>query len=575
MSPALVTASLLALAALVGVWRTARAARRNAAWLIAGQCLVAVLLYVVLFPPSRAGRRELLVVLTPGYTTAQEIPADDSTRVVALPGVAADGTVEQVPDLGSALRRHAGITRLRVVGGGLPLRDRDAAHGVAIDFVPAELPAGVVELLLPPRITAGSIWHLHGRAAHAVGGKVELRDRAANTVAAIVLADDGRFTLEVRARTAGLANYTLRVVAADQRVIEELPVAIEVSAGDRLRVLLVAGAPDAELKYLRRWAVDAGIDLRTRMAISRGISIGEADVRLDAEALREADLVIADERAWAGLSKSTKDELLAAVDAGLGLLLRVTGPVPAIVASEWAAIGFRIERAELAQGVALSAANADNGTALEVGRRPITVSARDGVSLTAAADTSTLASWRLRGRGRVALWWLADSYRLVLAGDVQRFGALWSDAAHRLARARAPKPPQLPHYARVDERAVLCGITVDASVETGGHAPTLLAIDPATPGCAAYWPSTAGWHALVDDTTRRSFFVLATDQANALARAEALHATRELALSSASTPAPIGQVPMSRWPFFIAWLLVTTLLWWFERRAARAAGGSS
>ena len=41
------------------------------------------------------------------------------------------------------------------------------------------------------------------------------------------------------------------------------------------------------------------------------------------------------------------------------------------------------------------------------------------------------------GRGRIALWTLTDSYRLVLAGRDDLYGELWSDAIATLARAQA------------------------------------------------------------------------------------------------------------------------------------------
>ena len=565
---------VIVLAATLGILRAARARQR--AWIasIALQAASAALLWFVLAPPVRSGGSESMLVLTPAADAVQRAAAgsarrDGDTHVVSLPGAEADPSIERVPDLGTALRRHPRVSRLQVLGAGLLPRDRDAVRGLALAFDAVPLPPGIIELALPPHIVAGSIWRLHGRVAALGGGSLELRDRAAAVIARATPDDEGRFALDVRAKGEGTAQYSLHALAADDTLVEELPVAVAVQAGERVRVLLLAGAPDAELKYLRRWAVDAGIDLRSRMMLSRGIALREGEPGLDAASLRESDLVIVDERAWSALSAVEKQALSNAIDDGLGVLLRVTGPVPATTAGEWAALGFRIAAADIAQTVALPGPAGSGAADVAVTRRAIRVDARDGRTLVAAADGTALATWRARGRGRIALWWLLDSHRLALGGDAQRFGSLWSDALATLARARAPASPQLPQNARVDQRSALCGIGSAAFVEDANGMRNALAIDPSTPGCAAYWPAQAGWHALVDGEARRPFFVFAAGQGVALERMQTGQATRALVATPAPDDAPMHAVPGPRWPWFLAWLAAVTLLWWLERRATQ------
>lgn len=568
MNAALITAFLLGGAALFGAWRTLRATVRHHAWRIALQFAAALLLYLTLLPPllDEHFAANALVVVTPGIGE-QALKSARGSVIVGLPGTPARGDLERVPDLGTALRRHPGTTRLHVIGGGLPARDLDAARNLAIDFDASPLPNGIVELSAPTSVRAGSVWKVSGRVEGGIGGRVELRDPAAAVVAHATLAEDGSFALSAQAKAAGTALFALHVFDAAGAPIEELPLAIVAQEGEALRVLLLAGAPDPDLKYWRRWAVDAGIQLSSRMALSDGIAMQDGSAALTKDALDRADIVVIDERAWATLDTNAKTLLTDSVREGLGLLLRITGPVPDAVADDWQRLGFRIRSADVAQTVTLAAASASN---VALSRRAVSVEADDAAALLRDSDGAALALWRSERQGRIGVWWLADSYRLGLGGDAGRFGTLWSSALTTIARARGAPLPDLPVEARVDQRSVFCGVSNDAVVEQTDGKPIRLLVDdsPTARRCAAYWPAQAGWQTLVSNDRSWPFHVRSVDEGRALAAAETAANTRAVA-GSAQTESGMStrRIPAPRWPFFVAWLVLIAALWWLEREA--------
>ncbi|MBN8483087.1 MAG: hypothetical protein J0L88_15985, partial [Xanthomonadales bacterium] len=370
MTPAFMPIAVLVAATLSGLWRTWRDRRDGRGVRSVLQVVVTLLFALVLWPPARTSGGETLRVLSPGSTPAQRAAIDPAIATVALPGFDGAGfdgagvdeagvdvgeVIERVPDLGTALRRHPRTDRIEVVGGGLPARDRDAARAVALRFDAAPSPVGLTGIVWPDRIDAGNVWRLQGRVAGVEpGARVELQDRAGTRVGVATPDAHGRFAIDARAKDAGATDYALRVLDAGDRVVESVPVGVVAQAGERLRVLVLAGALDAESKYLRRWAVDAGIDLRARLAVSRGLSVRDGEVVLDAASLGESDLVIVDERSWAALARADKERLLEAVDGGLGVLLRVTGPVPVAIAREWEALGWRLRSVDRPGRVMLS-----------------------------------------------------------------------------------------------------------------------------------------------------------------------------------------------------------------------------
>jgi hypothetical protein len=185
----------------------------------------------------------------------------------------------------------------------------------------------------------------------------------------------------------------------------------------------------------------------------------------------------------------------------------------------------------------------------------------------AADDGEALAWWHAAGKGRVGLWRLVDSYRLVLLGDTARYGTLWSASISTLARARpARQEPQLPAQAWVDERAVLCDLGGAASVAAPDGSAADLVVDES--GCAGWWPAASGWHRLRSGGEQWPIYVRAVSDGAGLRMARDQRATQRLpsAEMTESSAAPSSEAPMSRWPFFCAWLLVAAAVWWRERR---------
>lgn len=572
-------ALFIAAAALLGVWRTLRPRASHSIARIALQIVAALLIYCALFPPRIDERfvAGTLVVLTPGVTEQQLTKLGNASATVALPGATSHGYIEQVPDLGTALRRHPDTARLHIVGSGLPPRDLDAARALPIDFDAAPPANGIVDLTTPAPVRAGSTFAIGGRVQGNAGGHVELRDPAGAVVGRAALADDGAFALNAQAKTAGNVTFALRVLDGSGAQVEEVTQPIAVLPGDGLRVLMLAGAPDPELKYLRRWASDAGIDLASRIVLSDGISMQDGSAAVTPEALAQTDLVIVDERAWKALDANAKTLLENATRAGLGLFLRVTGALPDTVAADWRELGFRVRPADIAQAVSLEHTVASPDQASALSRRALIVDADDASPLLRGSDGSAVALWRSEGVGRIAIWWLADTYRIALAGDAARFGTLWSRALATIARARGAAMPDLPTDARVDQRSVLCGLAKASFVEQpdGTHAPLTIETFDQDRHCAAYWPAQEGWHTLVSSDRRAAFHVSATNAAPALAAARNADATRALASShaDAASPTTTRKIPAPRWPFFIAWLAAVVVLWWLERTKVRVAEG--
>lgn len=562
---------VIVLGAAVGMWRARRRRWRDPAlW---AQPLAAGLLIATLLPPSVPVDAHRLLVLTPGATDAQLRALPWLAPIVSLPGAPPLLRAEPQPDLATALRRHPLASELRVIGNGLPPRDIDAVGGRALSFDAAP-EAGIVELDAPRSLPLGTQMVIRGRLS-APAIRVALSDPSGTQADAADVDSEGRFALSIAARAVGPMRFELRAFDGDGQSVDRAGVAVLIEPGEPLHAVLRAGTPDADGKYWRRWAQDAGIDVDYRAGLSAGVSIsaGDASGGLGAGTLQQADVAIIDERAWSEFSADQRNAVLAAVDAGLGLLLKITGPLPGTTAADWASLGFPTAALDgpvtltLDRSLAMHERAAFTAAPVALRADPDAAPLRP---LLTADDGSLLAAWRPRGAGRIAVWRLLDSYRLVLAGEAARYGALWGKAIGALGRAAPPLPagPDLPAEAWVDERAVLCRLGATASLLAPDDQTRMQALSVRSDGCAGAWPGEPGWYRVDSGGDNALFAVRGADDARGLRAVRDRAATARLLREPVAGAAPQWQpLPTSRWPWFIAWLLVTGLLWWRERQA--------
>lgn len=559
---------LIALAVVLGSLRFALSPRprtpRLAALLLL-QLTAAVLLYFTLYPPSRSVRAGTLVVATAGASTAQ-VAAVPAATYVRLPEAATLASATAVPDLATALRQQPGTRELVIVGQGLPARDRDIALP-PLRFLPTAAPRGLVELQAPPLLAPGAAFTVHSRVQGMPEVRVELLDPAAHRVDISTTDAAGRASLRASAREPGDVVFTLRVLDAGGKVLDQLPVPVRVRASTAPSIRVLAGAPGPELKYLQRWGKDIGATLQTSMLIGGGLQMGDAPASLDAASLARLDLLLLDERRLAGLSSAQRAAITEGIRGGLGVLVRTSGALDGSARRALREWGLETRGGDQTKPVTLrSIIDAEqNKTVLTVERFNLEFSSADVVPLLRAADGSAIGGWRALDLGRVGVLPITDSYALVLSGHADAHAELWNAALASMARSLPDSPTlSLPAWAWSGERISLCGLTAPAQMVAEDGSRTELLPDPSAGNCAAAWPQMPGWHRVEAGEQQQSMLLLDPEKAVALHAQQMRDATFALSGSAVrTTPLPI---PGPRWPWLLGFVLVASLLLWLERR---------
>ena len=572
-------------------WRRAPEAERTAPWrltlLLAAQPLLAVLIYLTLWPPRVTGPEAGTLTIATRDTTRRVGPAGE--RLIVLPEAPVGLGGEAAPDLATALRRHPEVARLHVLGQGLEPRDRPAALGRALSFTPAPAPKGLVELYPPAPVAPGADFTAAGRIEGFGGGTVDLLDPAGQVADSQPLSASGAFTLTGAAREPGAALFAVRLRHAGH-IVETADLPVWTAAPPAPKVLLLAGAPGPEIKALRRWAADSGITLQTAVSLGGGLELGDPRPPLNAATLGRLDLVVVDERSWAGLSAGERAALAAAVREGLGLLLRVTGPLPPGVRESWRGLGLALADGEVTLATPLApsrppaVSGPDEIRLPELTRRGVVVPMPDSAPLLRDATGAVMARWRPEGLGRLGVWSVTDSAGLVTSGFGQRYGNLWARMFAALARpAPAAIAVRFDPAPREGQRLSLCGLKGEAQVREPSGAWTRLLVDPATgaAACAGYWAAGPGWRLLrltlpgAGSEQEQGFYVRPATEALGLADEDDRTATLALAAAPATRGMAGGPASGSSWPWFLAWLLAAAALWRFERVASGRPGTTS
>lgn len=524
--------------------------------------LTAVLLYLTLFPPSRqsAPETKTLTVLTADWQRVNGARLPDGP-LLALPEATADSGIARAPDLATALRQRPQVQRLRVIGAGLAARDQDAARGRLVEFLPTPPHAGLRDLQWTQQPQLGAPLRVSGRSVGLQASSVSLLDPGGLPLAQAPLDAEGHFGLDSNARGLGPAMLQLALLDAAGARLQTVEIPVLARPAAALRVLLLAGAPGPETKFLRRWAEDAGLRLGSRVQLGPRLVQGGTRLAPTPAELAETDLLILDERVFAALGPAGRGIVTQAVREGLGVLLRLTdlpGPNETRRLQE---LGFEVQRSDGERELRLPGKDP-----ISLRRLPLQVSGDGVLSLQSSTAGDAVAAWRAIGLGRIGLWWLGDSFVLRLGGESARHAQLWSHASQVLARPvalseplRAAQPPV------VGERTVLCGAPPPLRALGDDGAPSALHGDAS--GCAAWWPQQTGWHRIErTDGAIDWQFVHSTDSLQAGQNRQ--QGTRRLLTEPllAATAQGLEQ-PGEAWPWALAWLLSTLLLWWRERGA--------
>ncbi len=530
---ALIAVAVLLFAGLA--WLTLqRANRKRRPQRLAANSLAVLSLLAMALQPQWLSRSQpsTAVLITPGADLSDWQNLPDSIKSLPL-AFSLDETqkwksinskIQVVPDAAYLRRHYPEIERLHVIGHGLDGYDWEALDSVQIEPHWTPLPPGIKQAQWSRELVLGQTLQLQGVIAGLDGEESQLYlsdpGGAVDSVRITSQESEAAFELKALPRETGKYLYAISLRAKDgkTRFAEKLDVVV--TEPQPLKILVLENQVSFETKFLKNFLSKHRGVLAIRAKISREryrfeyFNQPKIDLtQITANLLRGFEVAIIDGRTLHDLGEAELRALRTAVEQeGLGVVIV---PDDSILGSERRAfsnreffLDFHFERfAELDerlvkpiwQGLA-------EGTTTAIPAEPFVINNAFGMKpLIKDEMERTLAAAYQRGRGRVGLSLVRDTYRWILEGNAPYHAAYWS----YLLSALAQKASQRDRWSLSSTKPAVTDQPVQMMLVTTAAQPVgIVAAEANQPDSlflqqdvvepqrwyGTFWPRQAGWH---------------------------------------------------------------------------------
>lgn len=487
-----------------------------------------------------------------------------------------------IPDLAYHLAAHPEINNIAVYGNGLTDGQLKQIKNIPLEFHPAEKPSGVIACHWKDELKEGETLVVQGQYRHHSSKAVNLKligfGKTLDSTQ-IIGNSTAKFSFQHQIKQKGRAVLQLVALQGKDTLSQE-PIPVQTLAKTSLKIVVLGSSPGFEYNFLKKWLYENQYALALRNRISKDkysiefLNRSNIDInRLSTQLLQKEDVLLLDQQEFESISASEKQAIKQAVAQGLGLIILAKEPnttEPWLKGLNLAAIKKQekinqllltsspIKLAALPEQVPFSIGNHPD-------QQPLVL---DG--------PSAIAVQRLYGKGKIVATTLSNSYQWRLTGNQQDYALYWSSLLEAAARNTAPS-----YLLQTESNIPRDMSKLNFSLSTPSSAvPAIINQQQSLSSQQnmlfsnrwqfQYWPLQSGWHQLTIDGQKQHFFVFGKENWQALSADQRIKQNIAYALSHPS-PKDLPQTTIilkktiSKWWFFVAFVLATGFLW-FESR---------
>jgi len=525
-----------------------------------------------------------LLLLTKGYP--KNIPKNVKyfTLDSALLQELGANHITDIPELGYHLRTHPELSGLKVFGYGLSAAELKEVGDRSYEFQSAKVEDGVRSISWPSRLASSALLNVEGFYENTSNSTLKLVLEGLGTRMDSVLISPGQkrsFKLSCRPKQVGLAIYHLVVQEGSEEVSRE-PIPFTVFEPAKVKVMVLAAAPDFEDKFLRNWLLENKYPAYFRTRISKDkFSIDAVNIPgvqapvFSASMFDNYDVIIADDEELAALPQIMQSRLRTAVTSGAGLMVRITEDK----ALSTFARRFRVQSSNDSLSSSVIPIISDEKIRLKpitANRPAFLVPSPEQLRLVENPAGKILLSNTIQGKGRVAATTIHTTYNWMLTGATADYARYWSAVLNKTAR-QAEKELNWsisPQFPTVSEELAL-----SFQIQSHANLPRVLLNKPSVAvqqhpmlpffWQSLVWPEQLGWNEFqIGDQPAEAFYVYGPQDWDGVKRQERIAANQEFALKSKkdvvkeAERTEIITEPISRWWFFGVFLIVVAFLWY-------------
>lgn len=575
--------------AVFSIWREVqRESKRHligrlVAVLVAIAALACIVMPITYEGEIGGNEKNQAVLLTDGYNT-DNISEINSSRIYTLSKFIKSNYpkaifITSVDDLTQA---KPAIGSLQILGFGLNEDQLAQLHNLPVQFQAAKLPNGISAVSWNAQLRTGEQLSVQGSFNNTTDKavKVSLKGLGTTVDSAFIQANtSATFDLSTTPRHAGRAVYRLISTAdADTLANESIPVTVD--AIKPLKILMLAGAPNFEDKFLKNWLTANGYGVAVRSAISKDkfsqdfVNVEQQSLaHLTLGLLEKFDVILSDLDVLKTLNASESGALKQEVlQKGLGIIVRADSTARS---NFWLQQNYPVTKVSTAVQVVTSlkiqGQDASSGKLL---LDPLYITAQNYTQpLVTDQQNHILASSSLAGSGKEVFTVLTATHNWMLSGDEKDYTALWS-----LLITKAAKHTPTTEQWSVVNKVPAVNSQTKFQLETSASQPEI-SINQAKVAVernadlpfiwhGAYWPQHAGWQQVQQGAgVPQWLFVYPQNEWAALKYNSMLRDTKKYAAAFGNQQSVTKQIhqkvqiPVSKIYFYVLLLLACTYLW--------------
>jgi len=490
-----------------------------------------------------------------------------------------------ITDLGYFLISHPEITKLDVYGYGLSKEELKTLDRHEIKFHPSPNP-GVISVNWPTKLKSTEQFQIQGIYQNSnKATKLLLRGLGTSIDSISTKANiSQQFSFKDRPKPTGKVVYELIALQGIDTISRD-PIPFEVMPQEPMKVLILASSPSFEYKFLKQWLYDHQYPVVFRSQISKDkfsmdfLNMESFNLnRITSTSLKKFDVLILDEEELVALSPEERSVIENAVRYGLGLMMNVSSPKPL------SKLSGSFSRYELTASKEKTLSLRTNSDVIKLDKLPITQTLffKAGLNdqpLVTNNNGKIVVNSYLNGSGKVTISSLAATYSWLLSGRKTDYTNFWSMLLTTTARKKIEVQSVIikPQFPGVNER-----IQIIADLTALNKAP-LVKINESTLSTrqhmelpfewdAFFWPRKEGWNNLLVNQSEQSWYVYQKRDWLASKQESKLQSTLTFAKNSRNANQSLAktietiEVEVSKWWFFIGFLIAVGFLWYESRR---------
>lgn len=468
------------------------------------------------------------------------------------------------------------ISTAYVLGNGVEAYDFWQLENIATTYIGGKEIQGITRLKYEQELVLGDSLKVQGLYVRpAIGNWLILEDAGGNGLDSVSVkgAEDHHFTLQAKPKVAGDFVYKLVEKDSLQSVVSTEPLPLIVKPENKLQILIINTFPTFESKYLKNYLAENGHEVLVRSQLSKnkykfenfnrkqGSIYGFTQSNLD-----DFDLIIIDQASYLGLSAASQRAMKEQMEVeGLGVFIQSD----VSMVSSGQRFDFRLKRNSSTE------TNLANWPKVQVPVYPATLEADVLTQPILSSQNKILSAYVQKGAGRLGSSMLHDTYQLVLNGNEAVYQYIWSTTLSAVSqksvvivqwetenfigdkdvpfrfKLRTSMPN--PEVVDADNNQIALRQNLQLADEWEG----------------TVYPRETGWNQLEikgDSTITLSYYVAESTAWNSLKATDIRSENQRKYTGSVATKTVITNFePMSRWLFFVAFVLAMGYLWVLPR----------